>query len=134
MLSSTQNDEKLSQRLDQKRANCLVKFWLANTYIATGKVRAHDVTTSDWQQQVGGMFSIMVYGNYIGQVAGEVSLVKGFNTSFRRFVNDTTDFYADSVASFKEVTRGNDLNSEIIDFPRRQWPGIGVNVKWLPRL
>jgi len=80
------------------------------------------------------MFSIMVYGNYIGQVAGEVSLVKGLNTSFRWFVNGTADFQADPVAGFKEVTRGHDLNSEIVDFPRGQLLGTGVSVEWLPRL
>ena len=76
------------------------------------------------------MLGIMVYGHYVGLLTGEVSRMKNFNSSFRRFVNNTADFQADSVASLEEVTRGLDLNSEIIDFPRRQPLRIGVSMNW----
>jgi len=83
---------------------------------------------------MGRMFGIMVYGNYIGQMAGYMSLMKRLNTGIWWFVNGTAYFYTDLMASLEEVTRGHDLNSEIVDFPRGQLLGTGVSVEWLPRL
>ena len=78
----------------------------------------------------------MVYladGHDVGQLTGEVRLVKGFDAGLRRLVDDAADLQADAVPGLEEVPRRQYLDGEVVDLPGRQPLGIGVGVIRLVR-
>ena len=86
-------------------------LWLLYLHISQAKVPSrhkctHNIALGNRQKQMGGMVGIVVYRDDIRRLAQKMTGTEQVKHVLRHLSISTTDFKADPMSSFKQISRG----------------------------